>query len=91
VIVKFNLLFVMNNLLLVANLIQLSHFGLTGSGFPSVAQKELKQLPDNPIMVLFGPSHASVIRIREQPSQLETVLDILTPPAHGQSLPFFKT
>lgn len=42
----------------------------------------MKQLPDNPIVVLFGPSYASVVRIRQQ--QYETVLDIVTPPASGQ-------
>jgi hypothetical protein len=53
-----------------------------------VAQKDMEQLPENPILVLFGPNNASVIRIREVPSQSETILDILTPPAHGKILPF---
>ncbi len=55
-----------------------------------MAQKDLEQLPENPIVVLFGPNNASVIRIREQPSQSETVLDFLAPPVLGQNLLFFK-
>jgi hypothetical protein len=61
---------------------------LTCSGFSTLVQKGLEQLPEHPIVVFFGPQNASVIRVREFPSQFETVLDFFTPPAHGQSLFF---